>query len=379
MLQLTGSALQMGFAFAVGFTPYLLLSLPAGVWADRFDRKRMMMVADCGRMILIISIPFAHWVGSVSVLQLYIIQGGLSAFAALFDTAYVACLPNVVSKEQLPSANAVLQSGVSASQILGPALAGTFIAFMGAENTIIFNGASYLISVLSLLAVRKRFSSSSASTLVGNMLTQIGEGLKFVWAHRLIRTISLFTMVANLGSAATGPILLYRLQHDLHASASVCGFVMAGFSVGTVVGSLIVGLLTRHFHMGRLMSVAMVGECVPAFMMAFATWPLLIATGNFVFGLCAVVWNVQSISLRQSVIPDHLLGRCSSAIRMIAWGSMPVGSAAGGVITQVLGAPVVFLGSGVLQSSMWLWGFVTPLFRVKNIQTLQTDGVSSGL
>lgn len=379
MLQLTGSALQMGLAFAVGFTPYLLLSLPAGVWADKFDRKRMMMIADGGRMVLIISIPLAHWVGGVSVVQLYIIQAGLSAFAALFDTAYVACLPNVVSKEQLPSANAALQTGMSGSQILGPALAGTFIALFGAENTVIADGASFLISILSLLTIHKRFSSTGVAPLSGNMLSQIGEGLQFVWAHKLIRTISLFTMVINLGSAATGAILLYRLQHDLHVSASVAGFIMTGFSVGAVVGSLTAGLLTRYFKMGTLMSAAMFASSFPAFMIAFATWPPLIAVANFVVGVSAVVWNVQSVSLRQSVIPDHLLGRCSSAIRMIAWGSMPVGSAAGGAVAQVFGAPIVFVGDGVLQTGIWLWGFATPLFKVKSLQSVQSEATSSAL
>lgn len=377
MLQLTGSSLQMGLAFAIGFTPYLLLSLPAGVWADKFDRKKMMMVADCGRMILISTIPFAHLVGHVGVLQLYIIQGGLSACSALFDTAYVACLPNVVDKEQLPAANAALQSGMSASQILGPALAGTLIALFGAENTVLINGLSYFVSVVSLLVIRKKFSSTGNAPLAGNMLSQIGEGVRFVWHHKLIRTISIFTMILNLGSSATGALLLYRLHHDLHVSSSIAGLVMTGFSVGTVLGSILAGMLTRHFRMGTLMATTLLGMSIPEFLIAFSAWPYAITVANFITGLSAVVWNVQSISLRQSVIPDHLLGRCSSAIRMIVWGSMPVGSAAGGAVAQVYGAPVVFVAAGVVQTSLWFWGLATPLFKVKSIQTLQSDGAVS--
>lgn len=369
MLELTGSSLQMGLSFAVGFTPYLILSLPAGVWADRFDRKRLMMVADAVRMLLILTIPLAHLAGHVTVPQLYIIQGGLSACAALFDTAYVACLPNVVEKSQLQSANSAIQSGVSTSQILGPALAGVLVVWLGAENTVVVNGLSYLVSVISLMAIRKRFSADSASPLQGTMVSQIGEGLRFVWNHRLIRTISVFTMMLNLGSAAIFALMLYHLNIDLHVGARYAGMIMSGWSVGTVVGSLCAGLLTRRFRMGTLMQVTLLGMTLPVFVMAFATWPIWLAVAFFIEGFSAVVWNVQSLSLRQSVIPDHLLGRCSSAIRMIAWSSQPVGAAAGGALGQVVSVPVVFAGAGVLQLGVWIWGFATPLFRTRGIDS----------
>lgn len=144
LLQLTGSAIQTGIAFAVGFVPYLLLSLPAGVWADQHNRKTMMIIADSGRLILLLSIPLTHLlVGEIPVFLLYAVQAGVSMFSALFDAAYGACLPNIVDRSQLQEGNAALQTGFSMSRIGGPVIAGILISLLGAANTLLFDVASY--------------------------------------------------------------------------------------------------------------------------------------------------------------------------------------------------------------------------------------------
>lgn len=367
ILEITGSAAQMGFAFAVGFLPYLLLSLPAGVFADRYDRKKMMMWADFARMILVSSIPLGQWFGVLGMWQLYVVQAGMSVCAAAFDSAYVACLPNVVSKDELASANSILQTGVATSQILGPPLAGVMIGLMGAADTITVNGLSYLISVLTLLMIRKPFSAQrSTANTKPQMLSQIGEGLAFVWKHLLIRNISLFTMALNFGASAVNAVLLYHLEHNLHVSPSVAGLVMTGFSGGTIVGSLASALIGKRLPIGTVLAVALGGMSAQAVVIGLVPSVIVITVCFFFAGFCAVLWNVQSMTLRQSIIPDELLGRASSAIRMICWGSMPVGSASGGVVAQRFGAPVVFLGVGALQIGIWAWAWFTPLFKMRS-------------
>jgi MFS family permease len=366
VLELTGSAAQMGLAFAVGFTPYLLLSLPAGVWADRYDRKRLMLIADAVRMLLVLSIPVGHWLGFLGMWQLYIVQAGMSACAAVFDTAYVACLPNIVHKEQLATANSILQTGASASQILGPPLAGLMVGLMGAADTIVWNGLSYLISIGSLLAIHKPFSAARDSHRKANMVAEIGEGLRFVWNHSLIRSIGLFTMVGNLGSSAAEAVLLFHLERNLHLAPAIAGVVMMGFSAGTIVGSLLAVFLGRRLPMGKVLAIGMGGMALAALVMGLTPTAWIIGSANFATGLFAVVWNVQSMTLRQSVIPDHLLGRAGSALRMIAWGSMPLGSAMGGVMGQLFGAPAVFFGVGIFEVVTWGFAWLTPLFRVRD-------------
>lgn len=364
MLQMTGSALQMGLGFAVGFLPYLLLSLPAGVWADRRDRRRLMMLADAIRMLLIATIPAAYALGMLTVAQLYLVMAGMSACNAVFDAAYVSCLPNVVDKDQLPSANAALQAGVSASQILGPSLAIGLIGFAGAANTLVIDAVSYLVSILSLVAIRSRFSAAEgAARARAGMLRDIGEGLRYVWNHSLIRTISLFTLVGNLGGSAASALILYRLNHDLHASVYASGLAMAGVSAGAMLGSLLAGVLASRVQAGRMMMISLLAFAIPDYITAAARHAWVIGLANVLLGVSMVLWNVQSVSLRQSVIPDHMLGRASSSIRMLVWCSIPLGNALGGVAGEWFGTVAVFTATAIMHTIVWIAGWRTPLYH----------------
>ncbi|WP_249226901.1 MFS transporter [Alicyclobacillus mengziensis] len=369
LLKLTGSAMQMGFAFAVIMVPYLLISLPAGVYADRWNRKILMMIADAGRLLLILSIPVASTLGHLGLVQIYGVLAGMGALNAVFDSAYVACLPNVVGREELREANAGLQSGISASQILGPALAGVMVGWFGTANTLYIDSASFVVSILSLWLIQRPFSAAGTGADKSRMLQQIAEGLRFVWGHRLIRLISLFTMTLNIAGSAAGAVLMYHMQRDLHLSPQLIGLVMAGMSVGTVAGSIVAGFVSRFLTMGKIMAIALGVQVIPMFVFAFAPWTAALAAANFLLGFTAVNWNVQSVSLRQAVIPDRLLGRASSAIRMVVWGSMPIGSAAGGSIGQFFGAPVVLAAGGLIQIAVFVWGFFTPLFQSTGAET----------
>lgn len=369
LLKLTGSAMQMGFAFAVIMVPYLLISLPAGVYVDRWNRKILMMIADAGRLLLILSIPLASTLGHLGLVQIYAVLAGMGALNAVFDSAYVACLPNVVGREQLREANAGLQSGISASQILGPALAGVMVGWFGTANTLYIDSASFVVSILSLWLIQRPFSAAGTGVDKSRMLQQIAEGLRFVWGHRLIRLISLFTMTLNIAGSAAGAVLMYHMQRDFHLSPQLIGLVMAGMSVGTVAGSIVAGFVSRFLPMGKIMAIALGVQVIPMFVFAFAPWTTALAAANFLLGFTAVNWNVQSVSLRQAVIPDRLLGRASSAIRMVVWGSMPIGSAAGGSIAQFSGAPIVLAAGGLIQIGVFVWGFFTPLFQSTGVET----------
>lgn len=156
----------------------------------------MMMLADFGKLILLVSLPIGYLFGHFSVYHLYVIQAGMSALSALFDAAYGACLPSLVSKDQLREANSVLQTGISLSQILGPALGGTMVAAIGAPYTIFVTAGTYLISIFSLVRIRKSFSVIHCTNQSSkpDMLSQIKEGFLYVWNQKLIRTTGIFLM-----------------------------------------------------------------------------------------------------------------------------------------------------------------------------------------
>ncbi|KEO81101.1 MFS transporter [Tumebacillus flagellatus] len=373
LLLTTGSGTLTGIAFAVGFVPYLFVSLPAGVWADRFNRKTLMMLADCGRMVLLLTIPAASLsVGHVPIVLLYLVQAGVSLFSAVFDASYGACLPNILERSQLQQGNAALQTCFSMSRILGPVVAGVLISMLGAANTLVLDAISYAVSIVTLFFIRASFSASTRTTDSGKsagarsgMRADIQEGMQFVWQNRTIRMLAFFTMLVNFVGPGMDLALLVRINDELHLASGWAGIIMAGLSGGMVAGSLVIGKAKQRFSMGALMTVTTVGQVIPPFLLATLTNPVAILLTQAFVGFLLIAWGVQSTTLRQTIVPDHLLGRCVSVFRLIAWVSIPAGGTIAGMVSQVAGSSLYFLFSGIVLGSVCLLWIGSKMHRVK--------------
>ncbi|SFU47975.1 MFS transporter [Alicyclobacillus macrosporangiidus] len=353
LLERTGSAAQTGLAFAVGFIPYILLSLPAGVWADRRDRRRLMQGADAGRLVLLASIPLSQaFLGHPPLLLLYAAQAGVSALSAIFDAAYGACLPNLVSPNHLPAANNTLQLGSSLSRTVGPVLAGAAAGAMGAANTIGIDVATYGVSILTLLCIRRPFASAPARVRRG-FASEVKEGMAVVWHIRPVRYLCLFATLINLVGPGMDVALLYRVQHELRLPSLWAGWVMTGLGAGMLAGSLAYRVLG-----GRLrswLSASAAGLVVPPLLLAFIRTPVWMVVVQGAIGVLLTVWNVQSVTLRQTLIPDELRGRCSSVFRLFAWVSIPLGDALAGIVSERWGTGVYFLWACAVLGAMAAW------------------------
>lgn len=355
LLQLTGSATQTGIAFAVGFIPYLLVSLPAGVFADRYNRKNLMILADSGRMLLLFSIPLAHLLtGEIPIALLYAVQAGVSLFAALFDAAYGACLPNLVERTQLQQGNAALQTGSSLSRIGGPVVAGMLISLVGTANTLMIDACSYAISILTIFFIRAPFSATLTTAAKQKMLADVREGLRYVWKVKTLRLLALFSMMVNLVGPGMDIALLHRIKNELLLPSEWAGLIVAALSGGLLAGSLVVGRMKKRFTMAQLLSGSSLGLVFPPFLLAWFDSPFVLIIAQFLVGFLLVAWNVQTTTLRQMIVPDHLQGRCVSLFRIIAWVSIPAGGVAAGTISEGWGAPVYFLLAGGVLSLVCL-------------------------
>ncbi|WP_029421569.1 MFS transporter [Alicyclobacillus macrosporangiidus] len=353
LLERTGSAAQTGLAFAVGFVPYIVLSLPAGVWADRRDRRRLMQGADAGRLVLLASIPLSQaFLGHPPLLLLYAAQAGVSALSAIFDAAYGACLPNLVPPNHLPAANNALQLGSSLSRTVGPVLAGATAGVMGAANTIGIDVATYGVSILTLLCIRRPFASAPARPRRG-FASEVKEGMAVVWHIRPVRYLCLFATIINLVGPGMDVALLYRVQHELHLPSLWAGWVMTGLGAGMLAGSLAYRLLGGRLRSWLTASAA--GLVVPPLLLAFIRTPVWMVVVQGVIGVLLTVWNVQSVTLRQTLIPDEQRGRCSSVFRLFAWVSIPLGDALAGIVSDRRGTGVYFLWSCAVLGAMAAW------------------------
>lgn len=343
VLDLSRSAISVGALSAISFLPYLIFALPAGVIADRWNRRAIMLICDAARGLLVFSIPVAYFMGFLTLIQLFLVAALMRLFTIFFDVGYTASLPNLVEKPQLADANGKLEMTRSAAELSGQPLAGTLVALFSAAGTMVIDSVSYVVSVISLAAIKRPFNAPAVRRDEGTFWQRMLEGLRFVWGHPLIRALSVATAVGNLATSAVLAILVYRARIELHFSAAETGIFLASTAVGQFFASLVVGRIARRVPLGRHILLATIVQ--PLFPLAFAlTGNLALMTGvGVLWGAAVTLLNVPSVSLRQAVIPDHLLGRASAAIRMIAWCNVPLGGLLGGLIAGGYGAHATFL------------------------------------
>ncbi len=343
VLDINHSAVTVGALSAVSFLPYLLFALPAGVIADRWNRRAIMLVCDAARGLIVASIPVAYFMGHLTLVQLFVVAALMRFFTIFFDVGYTACLPNIVEKRQLSDANGKLEMTRSVAELSGQPLAGALVALFTAAGTLVIDTVSYVVSFISLATIRRPFSAPAVRREEGTFWQRMGEGVRYVWGHPLIRALAVATAVGNLATSAILAVFVYRAREELHFNAAETGIFLASIAIGQFFASLIVGKIARKLPLGRQILLATIFQ--PLVPLAFAlTGNLFLMTAIGIFwGVAVTLLNVPSISLRQTIIPDHLLGRASAAIRMVAWCNIPLGSLAGGLIAANYGARATFV------------------------------------
>jgi predicted MFS family arabinose efflux permease len=336
ILALTNSPAAAGLAGALGSAPYIVFSLPVGALIDRWDRKRVMILCDLGRALTLASIPVAIWLHALTIWQIYaaaLIEGSLFVF---FNLAEVAALPRVVMKEQLPAAAAQNEAAFGAAAIVGPSL-GTFLyQVLGRGAPFIADAVSYLASVFSLFFIRTRFQDER-QVVQRNLLSEIGEGLRWLWQQPLIRYMAVLTGGLNLTGAAT-PLIIILLAKKLGALDAQIGLIFSIAGIGGIVGSVIGGQMQKRFTFGQVI--------ITTTWISALLFPLYIFVPKFfLLGIIAAliyvtapVYNIVQFSYRLSLIPDQLQGRVNSTFRLLAFGFQPLGSALSGLLLERVGS-----------------------------------------
>ena len=326
----------------LGFLPFIIFALPAGVWVDRLRRRPILIFGDAGRAVLLATIPLAYAFDALTVWQLLAVQFAVGILTVFFDVAYQSYLPSLVSREHLVEGNAKLQLTVSVAQVGGPSLAGGLIAAITAPYAIVADAISYVISTAFLIPIRKQevLPERTADTPRPAMLPELKEGVAWVVKNPFLRSIAACTASSNFfGGLAFAIFVLYAVR-SLHLSAVQVGVVFAAGSVGAIVGALVVDRLQRAIGVGpaivwTALCFSIGGLALPSAPKSFPL-PLLIA-GSFVIQFGGVAYNVTQVSLRQGITPERLQGRMNAAVRWIVWGTIPLGTLAGGGLATAFG------------------------------------------
>jgi MFS family permease len=350
-------ALIAGLAFAQRL-PWLLFALLSGAVADRIDRRQAMVAIGVCRASLIGGLGLAVVMNLATLPLLYAIFFLLGTGETLFDISAAAVLPAVVPTRDLARANAQLAGALMAANLfVGPPLGGVlFTVDPGLPFLVGCGGLALAVTLLATL--RGPFSiEPPGPARPMRVLGEIGEGVRWLWQHRLLRTLALTLGPLDLALVAQNSVMVLFVQERLGLDATGYGVLVSVYGAGGLLGSLLAHAVLARFGAGTLLRVAVAMETVYPAAMALADRPI-VAGGVFLcFGFHAVVWGALDSSLRQELTPPRLRGRVESAYRFIESGAAAPGALVGGVLAAHLGLTAPFwLGAGVgalLLTGVW--------------------------
>ena len=360
---LTGSALNLALTVVATVLPYLLFGLVIGAWVDRVNRKRVMVVTDLARALVIASIPLAAVMGLLSVLWLYAVAFLHSALTICFDAANFAAVPSLVREADLVSANGRVQAGYSAAKVSGPLLGGLLIIAVPVPMVLLLDAASFLVSAGSLLLITTSFNLTTEGRPAPTSLRQdIAEGLRYVLQHPLLSWLTLLLLLVNfILPTASAQLVLYAKQW-FAASDPQVGLLYAGASLGTVVCSLAVGRLRERWPLGALALGALMLEGVVTALTAITHWYWVLLLLWAWHGGADVLFTIASYSLAQLAVASQLLGRVITVIRVSTWSTASLGALLGGLaIERAHTVGLVYAVIGLLIFGIAFTFFLTPL------------------
>ncbi|HEY0069383.1 MAG TPA: MFS transporter [Chloroflexia bacterium] len=345
---LTGSALNLAYATAAYFIPYLLFGLFIGAWTDRTDRKRLMVWTDIARALTIASVPILATLGVLGVWWLYVVLFVNSTLTIAFDASKFAAVASLVDKDELVTANGRIQASYSTMTILGPLLAGLLVAVMPIYDLLVIDAVSFGVSTASLLLITAAFNAPGKPR--GTSIRQdVAEGLRYVFGHPVLRNISLMMALLNFVATTVYAQRVLYAKEQLAATDSQVAIMAAAGGFGVIVFSLLAGRLRKRLPFSKVALGALMASGFATIGLALTTWYWLGLVMWALFSGLGILFNINTNSLRQAIAPNHMLGRVLTIAGVLAWSANPLGAYIGALIierTQNVG--LVFAGIGVL-------------------------------
>jgi MFS family permease len=368
---LSASSFEMGLLAALQAAPWLVVSLPAGAWADRLPRKRILIGANLGRAVLLAAIPISATLGLLRIEHLFIISALLGTLNVFNSVASQAFVPSLVSRGELVAANTSTQLSNSLVQASGLGLAGILVQRLGAPVALGVDAASFLVAALFIMWI-KAPEAALATAARRAIAIEIVEGLRWLLRNPILQALVLnvanFAFASNMVSA----IYVLYLTRELNLSPAVVGLIFAMRGLGSIFGALMVPLLASKLGTGRNLMCATGLGAAGLLVVPIADGPSaapVLALGQFVFAMGSPLFNVNQGSLRQAITPDHLQGRISAGFRFIAQGPAPLGALLGGALGDAMGLRPAILAGAVCATIALVWLLASPVRRLEAIPT----------
>lgn len=372
VLVLHATPAQMGLLIAASAAPVLVLGLIAGVWVDRLRRRPILIVADLLRALLLLSIPAAWLLGLLRIEQLYVVMLLTSALTLFFDVAYQSYLPSLVQRGRLVEGNSKLGMSASVAEVAGPALGGWLVQVISAPLTVLIDALSFLLSALLIGRIRTSEPPPQPATDVQPHIgREIGGGLRAVWQQPLLRSLAIGTAIFYLSLNLIGPVHALFVFNELGLSPAIVGMITALGGAAALIGALVAERTARRIGVGPTLIGSLVVVALTALLLPLARGSLVMVVTLLLLAqigdVALAIFGINELSLRQTVTPDHLLGRVNSSMRLIETGVGPIGALIGGALGSAIGlrATMVVAVVGMALAAVWLG--CSPLRRVRTL------------
>ena len=371
---LDASAFEVAVLGTLNFLPFLLFTLPAGVWVDRVRRRPILIGGDFARAALLATIPIAYVADALTLWHLYAVVFLVGLCQVFFDVAYQSYLPSLIERDQIIDGNSKLEVSRSAAQVGGPGLAGALVEIFTAPYAVLVDAASFAASGLFLLGIRRREETPIRQTVGGrttSLWADLREGLRFVLRNPNLRAQAGCTATSNLFSSVAFSIFLVYAVRELRLSAGVIGLVFSIGAAGSLLGALTATRISKRFGIGAT-TIATAAFFGPATLLVAAAPAGNAAIGFLVaaqlaFGFSVVVYNIVQVSYRQAICPPRLQGRMNSVMRFLVWGTIPIGTLAGGALATWMGLRETILVGAVGGGLAFLWIVFSPQRRLREL------------
>lgn len=341
ILQLTNSAFLLGVVAAAGTLPFLLFSLFAGVIVDRFDKRQILLFTQHAAMLLALILGIMVWLHIVNVWLFVTIVFLLGTVNALDIPARASFIIEVVGKETMPSALAINSGMFNAARVIGPAIAGFLIAYSGTAGAFILNGLSYIAAIVSLYMIRSAFKMPLVAH--ENPFKAIHVGIKYAFAHPIIKMVLLFTSITSIFGWSYSTLLSYVAKNIYHVGARELGYLYAATGVGALAAAFIVSAYGKKVNNDVLIFSGCMVFTVSVILFALVSSWLLALPLLFLAGVGLLVQFTTMNIMLQHLVDDNMRGRVNALYSLMFIGLFPIGNFQVGFMAEHFGARVAII------------------------------------
>jgi MFS family permease len=365
--RLSGSPFLTALVSALEAVPYLVFGLVFGALTDRWDRQRVMVFADLAAGAVMGSIPLAHFLGVLAVPQVMVVAFVVPSLATLFDGANFGALPVLVGRDRIAIANTAVFGSATAVEIVVPGLVGLGMAVINPATLLVVDALSFVASALLIRGVVRAMHDRSrvpGPLTRQALLGDIGEGLRFLVGHPGVRTMTVIGTVQCISGGGFTALLVVWCDRvlDVGTDGIRFGLIYCGWSIGSLLATVLLSRLLRTYSPADVALGALPVSAVLGVLTALAEDWRFAALGLLGWAIAYTMVIVNTISYRQQVTPEPLLGRVNLAGRMLSWGlGWTIGSALGGLLGQLVGIRPALVAAAALGFLSVLIAWTSPL------------------